>query len=316
MPEKWTADHVPNQHGRLVVITGSNSGIGFEAAKALASKGARVIIAARNGEKGAAAAEAICKAHPKATLEVMLLDLANLASVQRFAEDFLSKYSALPLLINNAGVMALPFRKTVDGFEMQFGTNHLGHFALTGLLLPAIVAAPNARVVTLSSAMHLIGVIDFTNLDAAQGYDRNRAYSQSKLANVLFAYELQRRFIEAGVQAMSLSCHPGYAATNLQQTGPRMEGSALGETLMGIANKLLAQDAAMGALPTLYAATAPDVYGCDYIGPMIMGGWRGYPGKARSSARSYNPDTAQQLWEVSEKLTGIRYDFAATTAAQ
>ncbi|MBX0326220.1 SDR family oxidoreductase, partial [Oscillochloris sp. ZM17-4] len=304
MSDNWTIDHIPDQGGKLAVVTGGNSGIGFEAAKALAAKGARVIIAARSLEKADAAAAAIRAAHPGAGVEVMALDLADLASVRRFAEAFLARHDLLPLLINNAGVMALPFRKTADGFEMQFGTNHLGHFALTGLLLPAILAAPGARVVTVSSAMHHIGVIDFENLDGARGYDRQRAYGQSKLANLLFAYELQRRFAAAGAGAISLGCHPGYASTNLQQAGPRMEGSALGETLMGFANTMLAQSAAMGALPTLYAATSPDAYGCDYIGPKDFGGWRGYPAKARSSARSYDENSAWRLWEVSEQLTG------------
>jgi NAD(P)-dependent dehydrogenase (short-subunit alcohol dehydrogenase family) len=309
MTEQWTLANIPDQSGRLALVTGGNSGIGFEAAQALAGKGARVIIAARSLQKGEAAAQAIRQAHRQAQVEVRALDLADLASVRRFADEFQRGGAALDLLINNAGVMALPFRKTADGFEMQFGTNHLGHFALTGLLLPAILAAPQARVVSVSSALHTSGAIDFENLDGARSYDRQRAYSQSKLANLLFAYELQRRLAAAGAAAISLGCHPGYAATNLQQAGPRMEGSQLGEVVMGLANRLLAQSAAMGALPTLYAATAPDVYGCDYIGPQSLGGWRGHPGKARSSARSYDEDSARRLWEISEGLTGVRYQF-------
>jgi NAD(P)-dependent dehydrogenase (short-subunit alcohol dehydrogenase family) len=316
MSDQWTIDSIPSQSGRLALITGSNSGIGLEAAKALAGKGARVIIAVRSAEKGAAAADTIRMAHPAASVEVMALDLADLASVRRFAAAILGRGEPLHMLINNAGVMALPFRKTADGFEMQFGTNHLGHFALTGLLLPAILAAPGARVVTVSSGLHQGGAINFANLDGAKGYDRGRAYSQSKLANLLFAYELQRKLASAGSGAISLGCHPGYAATNLQQAGPRMEGSSFGEAMMGLANALLAQSAAMGALPTLYAATSPDANGCDYIGPRDFGGWRGYPAKVRSSDRSYDEATARRLWEVSEQLTGVRYAFTEAMAAQ
>jgi NAD(P)-dependent dehydrogenase (short-subunit alcohol dehydrogenase family) len=264
-------------------------------------------------ETGGSAADAIRVAHPAAIVEVMALDLADLASVRRFAEEFLARSEPLHLLINNAGVMALPFRKTADGFEMQFGTNHLGHFALTGLLLPAILAAPDARVVNVSSALHMAGVIDFENLDGARGYDRQRAYSQSKLANLLFTYELQRRLATARASAISLGCHPGYASTNLQQTGPRMEGSTFVEAIMGLGNALFAQSAEMGALPTLYAATAPDAHGGDYIGPKDFGGWRGYPAKARSSARSHDEATARRLWEVSTQLTSVQYDFMAAT---
>ena len=312
---RWTADSIPDQRGKLAVITGASSGIGYEAASALAARGARVILAIRSVEKGRLAAESIRRASPGAALEVLPLDLADLASVRGFAEAFLRRGEPLPLLINNAGVMALPFRRTADGFEMQFGTNHLGHFALTGLLLPAVLAAPGARVVTVSSGAHTAGAIDFANLDGARGYQPWRAYSQSKLANLLFAYELQRRLAAAGADAISVGCHPGYAATNLQAAGPRMEGSRLKEAIMGAANALFAQSARMGALPTLYAATAPGVNGCDYIGPTGLGGMRGYPGKARSSTRSYDEDTARRLWDISEQLTGVHYEFAAPAIA-
>ena len=308
---QWTSNDIPNQSGKVAVVTGGNSGIGYEAALALAGKGAHVILAVRSPEKGQAAATAIQRAHPGATAEVLALDLSNLASVRHFAETFLQRFEALPLLINNAGVMALPYARTADGFEMQFGTNHLGHFALTGLLMPAILAAPGARVVVVSSGVHTAGAIDFDNLDGAKSYGRWRAYSQSKLANLLFAYELQRRFTAAGVDATVAGCHPGYAATNLQAAGPRMSGSRLGERMSELGNLLFAQSAAMGALPTLYAATAADVNGCDYIGPLGMLGLRGSPGKMKSSARSYDASLAARLWQVSEQLTGVRYDLAA-----
>jgi len=308
---QWTINDIPNQRGNVAVVTGGNSGIGYETALALAGKGARVILAVRSAEKGQAAVTAIQRAHPGAAAEVMALDLSSLASVRRFAETFLQRFDTLPLLINNAGVMALPYARTADGFEMQFGTNHLGHFALTGLLMPAILATPRARVVVVSSGLHASGTIDFDNLDGAKSYAPWRAYSQSKLANLLFAYELQRRFTAAGVDAMSVGCHPGYAATNLQAAGPQMRGSRFGELLSQIANRLLAQSAAMGALPTLYAATAADVNGCDYIGPMGWMEMRGAPGKVKSSDRSYDPALAARLWQVSERLTGVRYDLAA-----
>ncbi len=309
MAQRWDSNNIPDQQGRLVVITGANSGIGYEAAKALAGKGAEVLLAVRSVERGQAAAARIRAAHPQAQVTVEALDLADLASVRAFAASFLDRHPALPVLINNAGVMATPYRRTADGFELQFGTNHLGHFALTGLLLPAILAAPQARVVTVSSGAHNFGQIAFDNLDGAKSYQRWAAYGQSKLANLLFAYELQRRFAAAGASAISLACHPGYADTELQKAGPRMDGFALGETLAGVMNALFGQSAAMGALPTLYAATAPAARGGDYIGPDAFGGMRGYPVAQRSNPTSYDPALARRLWEVSEQLTGVRYPF-------
>ena len=205
---QWTAGDIPELHGQAVVVTGGNSGIGYEAALALAGKGARVVLAVRNTQKGQAATDAIRRAHPASEVEVIRY-LSDLGSVRDFARAFAQRHATLPLLINNAGVMALPLRRTVDGFEMQFGTNHLGHFALTGLLLPTITAAPGARVVNVSSGVHSTGVIDFETLDGSKSYHRWRAYSQSKLANLLFSYELQRRFVVAGIDAISVGCIPG-----------------------------------------------------------------------------------------------------------
>lgn len=303
----WTVDQMPDQRGKLVVVTGANSGVGFEAARALAGKGAQVILAVRSHEKGVAAAERIRREHPQASVDVMALDLADLSSVRRFAGDFRQQHDALPLLINNAGVMAIPYRQTVDGFEMQFATNHLGHFALTGLLLPAILAAPGARIVHVSSGVHTGANIQFDNLDGKKRYVPWGAYGQSKLANLLYAYELQRRFTAARVDAISVGCHPGWAATNLQFAAPRMAESRSRVLFAELLNRLFAQSATMGALPLLYAATAADVNGCDYIGPTSLFGMRGYPGKARSSARSYDATLARRLWEVSENLTGVTY---------
>lgn len=304
----WSDKSIPDQHGKVAVVTGGNSGIGYAAALALAAHGAHVVIAARNVEKGRAAAEMIRKAQAGDAVDVMELDLSDLSSVRRFAEEVHQQFPALHLLINNAGVMALPYQQTADGFELQFATNHLGHFALTGLLLPLVLAAPGARVVTVSSGLHMRGKIDFDNLRGTAGYNRWAAYSQSKLANLLFAYELQRRLTAAGAEAISVGCHPGYAATNLQAAGPRMRGSRIGALLAVLGNRLFAQSAAMGALPTLYAATAPEVNGCDYLGPMGRSGMRGYPGKVRSSRRSYDTSSARRLWQVSEEATGVRYD--------
>ena len=314
MTTRWTIGDMPDQTGKTAVVTGGNSGIGFEVARALAGAGARVVLAVRSDDKGRAAAEAIRRAHPAATVEVLTLDLADLASVRRFAVAFRARYDALSLLINNAGVMALPSRRTVDGFEMQFGTNHLGHFALTGLLLPAILAVPGARVVTASSLLHRGGRIAFDNLDGSRGYRRWSAYNQSKLANLLFAYELQRRFAAGGADALSVGCHPGLTATDLWTAGARMEGSRLRERLNGMLRGLVAQSREMGALPTLYAATAPGVRGGSYIGPMALFGLRGYPGPARSSARARDPELARRLWAVSEELTGVRFAALDGTA--
>ncbi len=304
---RWTAHDIPDQAGHTAVITGANSGIGYAAAQALAQHGAHVVLACRNLDKATAAAAAIRQATPGATVEAMALDLASLASVRQFAAEFAQRFDALHLLINNAGVMALPYRKTADGFEMQFGTNHLGHFALTGLLLERLLRAPGARVVTVSSGLHHRGHIQFDDLQSERGYGKWQAYSQSKLANLLFAYELQRLLAAAGAEASSVACHPGYAATNLQTAGPAMENASIGVALTRIGNALFAQSAAMGALPTLYAATAPDVQGGDYIGP---NGWmemRGYPAKVQSSARSHDQAAAARLWAVSTALTGVEY---------
>lgn len=313
--KQWTANDIPDQRGRVAVVTGANSGIGYEAALALASHGAHVILAVRSTERGQAAVAAIQRAHPGAAIEALALDLSSLASVRSFAEAFLRRFAELPLLINNAGVMALPYGRTADGFERQFGTNHLGHFALTGLLLPAILAAPGARVVAVSSNAHLFGAIDFANLNGEKSYSAWPAYAQSKLANLLFAYELERRFVAAGADALAAGCHPGWAATNLQSAAPRMSGSRLGERLNELGNRLFAQSAAMGALPTLYAATAPDVRGGDYVGPLGALGMRGAPGKAASNARSHDMAVAARLWQVSEQLTGVRYEQLELSAA-
>jgi NAD(P)-dependent dehydrogenase (short-subunit alcohol dehydrogenase family) len=308
---RWTTSDIPDLKGRTVVVTGANSGLGFEGARAFAGREARVILACRNLDKGEAARQKIVGEHPGASVEVMALDLASLASVRAFAGQLGTQTSRLDVLCNNAGVMALPRRETADGFEMQLGTNHLGHFALTGLLLPLLLATPGARIVTMSSGAHRMGRIDFDDLHAKRSYGKWSAYGQSKLANLLFAYELDRRLKAKRADAISVACHPGYSATELQAAGPKMEGSTLMERVMSLGNFLLSQDAATGALPMLYAATATNVQGGDYIGPDGIGELWGYPKKVESNARSHDRETAAQLWKVSEEATGVRYDALA-----
>lgn len=309
MSRGWSADDLPDLTGKTIVVTGGNSGIGYCAAVELARKGARTVLACRDQAKAEKAASAIRAAHPNATVEVMALDLASLASVRDFADAFHRQHDRLDVLCNNAGVMALPYRKTVDGFEMQIGTNHLGHFALTGRLLDLLRTTPNARVVNVSSGAHRAGWIRFDDLNWERGYRKWFAYGQSKIANLLFTYELQRRLAAANVPVISVACHPGYAATNLQAAGPRMAGSTLMEQITELGNRLFAQSAEMGALPTLYAIAADTVRGGDYIGPDGPGEMHGHPRKVTSNSRSHDEGTARRLWDLSEQLTQVRYAF-------
>jgi NAD(P)-dependent dehydrogenase (short-subunit alcohol dehydrogenase family) len=305
--DRWIEQNIPTQAGKTALITGANSGLGFEAARILAARGAAVTLGVRDIVKGEAAAATIRAAVPGAALEVAALDLASLTSVRSFAGIFMQTHARLNMLINNAGVMAIPRRATADGFEMQFGTNHLGHFALTGLLLPLVLKTPAARIVTVSSGAHQFGRMNFDDLQGKRSYKKWTAYGQSKLANLLFAYELQRRLSAAGSSAISVAAHPGYAATNLQYVGPEMECARFGKRTMSAANRIFAQSAAMGALPEVYAATAPEVRGGDYFGPNGLLGQRGFPVKAKSNARSQDPAAAARLWAASEELTGVRY---------
>ena len=304
---RWAIADIPVQSGRVAIVTGANSGLGSESALALAAKGAHVVLACRDAAKAQSALQAIRAASPAVSVEAMALDLASLASVRAFAEAFVAQHERLDLLCNNAGVMAIPHRRTTDGFEMQFGTNHLGHFALTGLLLPHLLDTPGARVVSVSSSAHRPGKIHWDDLQLERSYRNWRAYAQSKLANLLFAFELDRRLRKAGTSVISVAAHPGYAATNLQSVGARMAGSRVLERLFEVANRLIAQSAAMGALPTLYAATAPEVQGGDYFGPASLGEMWGHPRKVRSSARSKDLADAARLWKLSEALTDVRF---------
>jgi NAD(P)-dependent dehydrogenase (short-subunit alcohol dehydrogenase family) len=294
---KWTTEDMHPQDGRTFVVTGANSGIGLEAARALGAAGARVVVACRDTSKGEHAV-----AELDGEFDVRRLDLADLASVRAFASEL---EGDVDVLINNAGVMAVPRTKTADGFEMQLGTNHLGHFALTGLLLGRI----GDRVVTISSGAHRFGRMNFGDLMSERHYQRWLAYGQSKLANLLFMQELQRRLEEAGSSLRSVAAHPGYAATNLQ-----FHTQSIQDQLMGLSNKLFAQSAAMGSLPTLYAATE-DVPSGAYVGPDGLAEQRGHPHLVGMSGAARNEESARKLWERSEELTGVTYDFAALATA-
>lgn len=314
MPETWTAADLPDLTGRVAVVTGGNSGLGLETARGLAARGAQVVIACRSAEKAADALSDLRAGLPDAKLESLPLDLASLASVRAFADAFRARHGRLDILCNNAGVMAIPYRKTGDGFEMQIGTNHLGHFALTGCLLDRLLATPGARVVNVSSTMHRVGRIRFDDLQGERSYSRWGAYGQSKLANLLFSFELARRAAKAGAPFASLAAHPGYAATNLQTVGPRMEGSGWMERIMVFGNRLLAQTAARGALPSLYAAAAPGARSGAYYGPDGPFEMWGAPREVGASRRARDEAAAAQLWDVSAALTGVGYE-ALTKAA-
>ncbi|MEQ8675564.1 MAG: SDR family NAD(P)-dependent oxidoreductase [Aggregatilineales bacterium] len=297
---KWTEQNIPDQRGRVAIVTGANSGIGWDTARALAQKGATVIMACRNLAKATPAADEIKALKPKGAVVVMQLDLSDLESVHAFAEAFQAQYDRLDLLINNAGVMVPPYGKTKQGFEQQFGVNHLAHFVLTALLIDLLNATPNARVVTVSSGAHRFGTIKFDDLQSEKSYQPERVYGQSKLANLLFTYELQRRLEKSGQGTIAVAAHPGWTSTNLQQHS----------TLIRVMNPIFAQDGPMGALPTLYAATATDVQGGDYYGPGGLFEMRGYPKKVGSSDRSRDEAVAERLWSVSEDLTQVKFDLA------
>jgi len=295
--QKWDSENISDQKGKVVIVTGSSSGLGFETAKVLANKNATVIVAVRNEEKGNAAVEEIKVQNIHANVRVMIVDLADLKSVHQFANEFKEKFNKLDLLINNAGVMTPPYSKTKDDFELQFGTNHLGHFALTGLLIEMIKKTPGSRIVNVSSMAHKIGKLNFDDLNwQARPYRKNRSYGDSKLANLYFTKELQKRLNKQSSGVIVASAHPGGTATELARH------SLFYRTL-----NLIAQDSKMGALPTLYAAIAPDVLGNDYIGPGGFQEFRGYPKKVEPAKRAKKDDISRKLWAVSESMTGVCY---------
>ncbi|MFF2845888.1 oxidoreductase [Streptomyces sp. NPDC058001] len=303
----WTARDIPDQSGRTAVVTGANSGIGYVAARELARHGARVLLACRSEERGRAAHDRITAEVPGADTRFVPLDLASLESVRRFAAAFGNSHDRLDLLINNAGVMALPRRRTADGFEMQFGVNHLGHFALTGLLMPELLGTPRARVVTVSSGMHVLSNVDLSDLNSERRYRRWIAYGRSKTANLLFTHELARRLAAAGSDVVAAAAHPGYARTNLQTAGVRMEGRKAAERVVEFGNRIAAQSPEAGALPTLYAATAPGVTPDTFIGPRFAG-WRGPPVLSWRTKWTLDDASAARLWKASEELTGVTYE--------
>lgn len=307
----WTADRMPDVTGKTVIVTGANSGLGYEVTRALARNGATVVMACRRTNHTRTMKGRILTEAPDAALDVRELDLADSSSIRSFSESFDSEYDDLHVLCNNAGVMAVPRDETADGFELQFGVNHLGHFALTGRLLDSLVETEGeTRVVTQSSGFHENGEIDFDDLQGEREYDKWDAYARSKLANLLFAYELDRRIDAAGIDDVaSVACHPGYASTNLQGRGPKEEGSTLRLWMMRIANALIAQSAERGALPMLYAATADGIRGGEYVGPDGLMNMRGLPSVQSSSEHSYDEAVAERLWDSSEELTGVTYDF-------
>jgi NAD(P)-dependent dehydrogenase (short-subunit alcohol dehydrogenase family) len=304
----WTASEIPDQHGRVAVVTGANSGLGFQTARALARKGATVVMACRDQRKGAEALGRLRDEQPTATAELLELDLADLSSVHKAANDVLARHDRIDVLVNNAGVMAIPRRTTADGFEMQLGTNHLGHFALTGLLIDRLLETEGSRVVTVSSGAHRAGRMRFDDLQGERRYGKWRAYGQSKLSNLLFTRELHRRLATKGASTIALAAHPGYAATHLQAVGPEMSGSRLRARGMELANRIFSQTDEMGALGQLFAATSPDAVPGEYYGPDSFFGLQGYPARASTSKAARKDADARRLWEVSEELTGVRYE--------
>ena len=304
---KWKASDIPDLKGKIALVTGANSGIGYQTSLELARKGAHVVLASRNKDKGYAAMDKIKSVIPGADLQMMKLDLANIESIKHFADAFIEEYEKLDILINNAGIMAIPLAHTTQGFEMQFGTNHLGHFALTALLFDFIENTPGARIVNVSSMMYKNGKINFDDLNWQKSYSKWGAYGQSKLANILFTRELHRKIKLSGKHTKVMVSHPGYAATNLQTRGPELEGSKMSLLAYKFGNKLIAQSAAMGALPSLYAATSELAESGKLYGPSGLGSIRGYPREEIVNPRFTDIAVEERLWKESEILTGIRF---------
>lgn len=300
---KWDANNIADQSGKIAIVTGASSGIGYETARVLANKNAKVIIAVRNPQKGEKALDKIKAENAKADASVMIVDLADLKSVEKFAKEFQKKYDRLDMLINNAGVMVPPYSKTTDGFELQFGTNHLGHYALTGHLVDLLKKTSGSRVVNVSSMAHNRGKLKFDDLNwETRKYKPWSAYGDSKIANIYFTRELKKRFEANNIDVMVTAAHPGWTATELQRnTG-----------LASFLNNFFAQDISMGALPTLYAAVAEDVSSGDYFGPSGFMEMNGYPKKVDSNKLSKDDKIAVMLWEVSEDLTKVSYNLPVT----
>lgn len=304
--KKWTFNDIPDLKGKTIIVTGSNVGLGYEAVKAFSRKGAQVISACRSVGKGEAAKYKIEKEHPGVKIEVMRLDLADLSSIHKFAENFKKKYNKLDVLLNNAGIMWCPYNKTKDGFESQIGVNHFGHYALTGLLLDVLKKTKGARVVNVSSLGHRRGKMDYNNLMFEKGgYTPTQAYFNSKLANLLFTYELQRKFKENKLDIISVAAHPGGSATDLSR---HVEKRFFFKVLKPLF-LVLTQSAEMGTLPEVRASVDPNVKGGEYYGPRGFNEMKGYPVLVKSIPASHSIGSAKRLWEISEKLTKIKYNF-------
>lgn len=307
MKTKWTYNDIPSQEGRVAIVTGANSGLGYYTAKGLAGKGCEVIMACRDIKKGEEAKTALLKMHPSAKLKVMELDLSDLESVRSFTGTYKSEYTALDLLINNAGLMAIPLRRTAQGFEMQFGVNHLGHFALTALLFDLMKTTERSRIVNVSSAAHKIGEIRFDDINWNNGYNKWKAYGMSKLANIHFTHELADKVAARGMYIRVVAAHPGYADSKLIEKGPEMNGRQLMVRAGRFANSLVAQSTEMGALPQLFAATSPEAVHRGFYGPGGFGGMRGYPQRTYPQRQKVSKDVQQRLWDLSEKMTGVTF---------
>ncbi|MFZ4849461.1 MAG: oxidoreductase [Caldilinea sp.] len=305
---RWTQEEMPGLQGKVAVVTGANSGLGFECSKALAAKGATVVMTARNLQKGENARQALLQEQPAAAVDLMGLDLGDLSSVRSFALAFKQKYEFLDILLNNAGVMAIPRQETPDGFEMQIGVNHLGHFALTGLLLDLIVKRPKARIHTVSSSAHYMGAIHFEDLMGRKKYSRWAAYGQSKLANVFFTFELQKRLRAAGRDTLANVSHPGFVIGNLQTNSVQQSGARLEALLYRVVQPLLAQDVRMGVLPILYGTTAPEAKGGVFYGPHKFN-LLGYPAEQKANSAASDDAALRRFWELSEQLTGVKFNF-------
>ncbi len=315
MNDKWTQQDIPDLKGKVIVVTGANSGLGFECSRTFAQKGATVVMTARNMTKGKAAQEEILHAHPGADVDLMKLDVGNLNSVRSFAAAFKAKYDRLDILLNNAGVMAIPRQETADGFEMQLGVNHLGHFALTGLLLDVIVQTPNARIHNVTSSANYTGSINFDDLMGEKEYSRWAAYGQSKLANVFFTFELQKRLAAAGHDTIVNTSHPGIVIGNLQANSVEQSDTKLEAVLYRLIQPFIAQDIKMGVLPMLYAMTAEEAKGGAFYGPKWFN-MRGYPDEKKANSEAYDANALKRFWQISEQLTGVTYEFAQQSLEQ
>lgn len=303
---KWTQANIPDLTGKIILVTGANSGLGLECATTFAEKGATVVMAVRSIQKGEDAKADILKKHPKAKLDLMKLDVGDLKSVREFADAFKAKYDRLDILLNNAGVMAIPRQLTPDGFETQLGVNHLGHFALTGLLLETITKTPKARIHNVSSSANYFGKINFDDLMGEQKYGRWDAYYQSKLANVFFTFELQKRLRAAGYDTVANVSHPGLVMGNLQANSMAQSGTGRGEGILyQVTGPLLAQDIRMGVLPMLYGMVSPEAKGGAFYGPRMFN-LRGYAAEKKANKLAYDADALKRFWDVSEQLTGVQ----------